>query len=710
MGIQSNLAEKWLILVFLAVSIVGCGGAPQSDGGATGTTGGSSDNQISIGSGGGSSFSAGIANQTLLSANSESATWRVSVVVVGSDNLAVSDVYTVTFSSSCVAAGLASVDVAEVDTLAGRASVLYSSDTCDGVDTVVARVGSGDNEISATADLDIDDATGNSGGGTEGPVITMGNGTGSSYEDGVLSATATSLQAGGNTIIGATLVDVDGNPYTTPTQVTFSSGCVTSGTSLLSNDVLTTSGGAASTQYTANGCNGEDIVTANATVGDLDISASVSLSIATDTVLGVEFVSVSETILSLPGAGGDETAEVTFRLLGALGAPVINESVSFRLSSAIGGVAVAPGRESDVSDFNGEVSTTVQSGTVSTTFSVIATHDASGNLTTSDGIVVSSGIPVDSKFSASFSTFTPKDAFDTDGVELDVRIIASDYFGNDVPDGAQVFFASPESGNIDQSCVLESGECSVTWRSAGVRPADFRASVIAYIDGAEDFTDNNGNSVFDAADTMGLDLGEAFIDEDEDGSYEVGEFFVDANQNLVRDQGNTLWDGPCLSAVDASADCSGNDSLTIWKVGVIRMPTSTPRLISANVDYNGDGVSDQSLAEGDLIDMELSPNGILSVTFVVADDNVLADPFGGHPMPSGTGIFVNGDGSSTFNFSGDDAIEIPDQAISPTEFTVLILRDAEDTVYAEQFIDVSVHESFTQLSDELGEFTFRLRI
>ncbi len=128
------------------------------------------------------------------------------------------------------------------------------------------------------------------------------------------------------------------------------------------------------------------------------------------------------------------------------------------------------------------------------------------------------------------------------------------------------------------------------------------------------------------------------------------------------------------------------------------------------MDYNGDGVSDQSLAEGDLIDMELSPNGILSVTFVVADDNVLADPFGGHPMPSGTGIFVNGDGSSTFNFSGDDAIEIPDQAISPTEFTVLILRDAEDTVYAEQFIDVSVHEGFSQLTDELGEFTFRLRI
>jgi hypothetical protein len=701
---------RWSVLALFLALLCSCGGAPTGAGttAGAGSTTGVSGEEIKLGTGGGSSFSAGVAEATLLRANSNNASWSIAVVVVDSNNLAVTQEYTVAFSSTCVSTGLSALTSESVVTLAGRASTTYDSGTCSGIDTVVASVISGTDIISALIDLDISDARASSG-GESAPVVLMGNGTSTSFQDGVLFSTATSIQAGGSATISVNLVDIDGSPYTPVVPITFSSGCVANGTSIFSSSEVSTSGGTATTVYTTNGCRDLDIISATAVINEVNLSAAVTLDIAADSVLSVQFVSIGDTILSLPGAGGDETTDVTFRLLGSLGAPVAGDAVSFRLSSSIGGVRVAPGREAATSDLNGLVTTTVQSGTVSTTFTVIATHDATGNLTTSDGIVVSSGIPVDSKFSLSFSSFTPKEAFDTDGITVDLGIIASDYFGNDVPDGAQVFFASPESGNIDKSCILESGECSVVWRSSGLRPVDFRASVIAYIDGAEDFTDNNGNAVYDASDSLGADLGEPFIDEDESGLYDIGEFFVDSNENGVRDVANGLWDGPCLVAVDPMADCSGGDGLSIWKVGVIRMPTSTPRLVYAAVDY-GDGLGEQDLVLGGLINMELSAGNSATLTFEVADSNALADQFGGHPMPSGSGIFVSSSGSSGVTFSGDSSLEVPAQAIAPTRFSVIVLRDTDDSIFSEQFLDVSVHESFSTLSDELGEFTFRLRI
>lgn len=710
--IKLNL-KPFILLSLLGLFLVGCGGAPGNTPGLTPGVDDTDSSFLKIGTGGGSSFSEGVASGELITANSSSASWVVGVVIVGNGNIAVVDEYTVNFTSTCVATGLSTLSRDSAATVAGRVSVSYTSDGCSGIDTVVATVNTGSNVISAVVDLNITQATGNSGGGDEGTVVRMGSGTGAAFQEDVLLAGSTSLPAGGDTSITVSLVDIDGVPYTAVTPVVFSSGCVSSGLSEFAPEEVSTSGGVASAQYRTNGCTGTDIVTATATVDGIDLSASVSLSIESDNVLGIEFVEVVEPLLSLPGAGGAETTEVFFRLLGGLGAPVVGEAVSFRLSSSIGGISIAPNRESDISDFDGIVSTTVQSGTVSTTFQVVATHDATGNSTNSDGIVVSSGVPVDSKFSLSLSTFTPRDAFDTDGIEVDLSIIASDYFGNDVPDGAQVYFASPESGNVDQSCILISGECSVVWRSAGSRPDDFRASIIAYIDGAEDYTDTNGNTVYDAGDVRGIDLGEPFINEDELGGYDIGEFFVDSNRNGIRDVANGEWDGPCLDAVDASADCSGNDSVSISKVAVIRMPTDTPRMIEATIDYS-DGVGARDLFEGALIDLELSPDLSVLITFTIADNNTLADIFGGHPMPSGTNFIIDRVYPSGVVFddgaiAGDTEVEVSNSATGPTTFSVVIYAEDDGDFSTGSFLQVGVHEGGAA-TEKLGEFVYRLRM
>lgn len=471
--------------------------------------------------------------------------------------------------------------------------------------------------------------------GTGGPDgAQMGNGTGSSFVPNVLAASSVSLDAGGTSSISVNIVDEDNDPISDAASVSFSSNCVTAGLASFDNDTVTTVAGSASVVYTAEGCVGSDTITASAVVGPESLSASVDLTVAADEVLAVEFTSNDPNQISLSGIGGVETSRVTFKLTGAQGAPIIGETVNFALSSTIGGISLATGTESAISDNDGEVSTVIQSGTVSTSVSVIATHTASGIRGESDDIVISTGIPVQSRFSLALSEFNPELAFNTNAIGVTLNIIASDQFGNDAPDGTRIFFASPESGNVDSSCELISGRCSATWISSSPRPANMRATIIAYTNGAEDFTDVNGNNIFDISDTFpdptgnppALDLAEACVDEDEDGTCEPGsgEFFVDFNENGTRDAADGVWNGPCLNSVDSDALCPGAQTITIFETATITMPFNTARIFSSG-DFP---------AVGGTIDVS---GGVTVLSgLVISDTNTVADPLGGNPMPAGT--------------------------------------------------------------------------
>ncbi|MCW8194611.1 hypothetical protein F6455_07410 [Proteobacteria bacterium 005FR1] len=561
----------------------------------------------------------------------------------------------------------------------------------------------GDSPSSPIGNGDTGGADGGSGSGGNGStIIKIGNGTGSAFAEGALSATTTSLQPGASTDIVVNLVNADNTAISDDLDVTFSSDCVANALADLSDESITTSAGRASVVYTARGCSGTDTVTARADVGGTIIQATLDLTIAVDQALALNFVSAEREALALKGMGGNETSRVTFRLVGEQGAPIRNELITFVLGDTAGGISLAPNadgdpvRETVVSDNDGIASVVVRSGTVATNTSVTATHNSTGIQGVSQALVISTGVPIDHRFSISFGPQAPAGAYSTDGIEVDVSVIASDQFGNPVFDGTRVSFGAPESGSIDPFCTLQDGRCTVTWRSADPRPASGRATIIAYTSGAEYFEDDNSNGIFDEGEAW-VNLSEAFADSNEDGVYgsdETGrmEFFVDVPAgNPTRGVVNSwdsaanlpdVWDGPCLSG---NCPDEARDSVTIWRNRTIII--SDPRAVLFS--YAGAGASPQNCTTPIQRSQEYGAGsrvGILNIpgaagansatlsNFFVADGTprgALPCHILGNPMPSGTTIEFatdNGKLSEPASWTVTDpayyATRLPDVTIS----------------------------------------------
>lgn len=465
----------------------------------------------------------------------------------------------------------------------------------------------------------------------------IGSGTGSTFQEGVINVSDTTVDAGETITLRVNVVDENRQPPGRTATVSFSSACVATGLATLSGQAEVTTG-LFSVNYRNNGCSGNDIVTA--TLGGTTKVASATLATVGPQALTVSFVSSSVSQLSLAGIGGNESAELTFKVAGPQGVPIVGKQVNFSINTNVGGAAILAGRESALTDQEGLVRTILRSGTIAGPVNVLATHAETGKSGLSEDIIISTGIAQANRFSISYGPFNPLNAYKSDGIEVNIAIIASDTFGNDVTDGTRVSFVSPESGNVDASCLLVSGQCNVTWRSSSPRPADGRLTVLAYTDGAEAFTDNNGNKVWDAGDTALLDQGEPYADENENGRYDLGEFFFDTNRNGVRDSGNGRWDGPCLDKVSASAICTGEKTATIYGSVVIVMSSNSPDIKSRGTfPAFGDAIT---LAQG----TSLNLGGMM-----IGDNNGNAS----NPLPTGTTIrfFVEGGGVTLQGISSE---------------------------------------------------------
>ncbi len=382
-----------------------------------------------------------------------------------------------------------------------------------------------------------------------------------------------SLNAGESTDITVRFTDQNNDLITTAIDVSFSSACLSEDRAIVDGET-STSDGAARVTYTAAGCNGADALRVSATVGDTNLLTNTTITVDVDTVDGISASEPEPGQLALQGIGGVEESSVTFTVRGENGAPVSGQEVTFTLRPTTGGVSLSD--PSLVTKSDGTVRVKVYSGTANTVFRVLAEHVETGNKTESSNITVSTGVPVASKFSLSLEPFNPA-AANTDGEEVDVSIIASDQYGNPAADGTVINFWSPESGQIEPNCVLDNGRCSVKWISAGDR-GDYRHSIIAFTDGAEDFTDNNANNIYEGTDTFNIathDLSEPYTDENEDGDYDVGEFFVDYftgdghGVSGGRDNGDGVWNGPCLQSVNQAALCEGAERMVISRTAVI---------------------------------------------------------------------------------------------------------------------------------------------
>jgi hypothetical protein len=467
--------------------------------------------------------------------------------------------------------------------------------------TVTAKVGT----ISATVQVQVVAGTGSI-------TVQMGSGTGAAFVAGTIGISNASLSAGGSTSLQVVLQQSDGTLYTQSATISFSSACAAQNFATLTPSVTTTTGIATAT-YSASGCSGSDTITATATIGGRQLSASGTVSVAQAQVGSIEFVSTSAPIIALQGIGSSAlptTSTVTFQVLDAGGSPRPGATVDFTLNTSVGGVTLLT--NSAVSDAKGDVSTIVQSGTVATPVRVTAVVEGSTPpiSTQSNELSVSTGIPAQASFSISVTCHNVE-AWSIDGIQVGVTARLADRFHNPVPDGTSVSFYT-EGGAIAATCQTQTtngnSSCMVNWTSQGTRPGKDpslpfcstfpitagtcdrpgRSSLLAVAIGEESFTDVNGDGAFDLVNPSQpfnattnpwepwVDMGERYLDANENGKYDPGEFYYDFNNNHVHDGPDGLFNG-VLCNVGTNPPCDPTkESTGIGAQNLIIMSNGTP--------------------------------------------------------------------------------------------------------------------------------------
>ncbi len=475
--------------------------------------------------------------------------------------------------------------------------------------------------------------TGTGGGGTGGGTTTtlsLGSGTGGSFQSGAIDASSTSLSAGGSTSLQVSLVDQTGALYTTSSDVTFSSDCLARGLATITPATVTTTTGVASATYAANGCSPSDIVTATTTANSQSLSASVNLTVAQAAIGSIQFVSASTNPIALKGTGSTgrpETATVIFKVLDTSGGPRAQAPVTFALNSSVGRISLTT--MTDTTDASGQVRTVVNAGTVATTVRVTATTTTAGGTTIStqsSALTVSTGIPTSQNISLAVQCQNVE-AWDTDGDIVPVTVRMVDRFNNPVPDGTAANFRTT-LGGIEGQCLTtttttESGVCTVNWRSQNPRSVNGvvngRSPLLVTATGEESFKDSNGNGTFDAGDTTPFtpsttkawdDTQEPFLDQNEDGTWQAGEPFIDFNSNGAHDGPDNVFNG--LLCTGSNCAASGNLSVAVGARNIIIMSGNTAVISPASQTF------------------ALSPNGVTAV-FTITDQR-------NQQMPAGTKV------------------------------------------------------------------------
>jgi hypothetical protein len=337
----------------------------------------------------------------------------------------------------------------------------------------------------------------------------------------------------------------NGNPVTSPVQVSFVASCGS-----ITATANTDSSGIASATYKADSqnCAGTNVNISASTVGASPLSGQISVSPTAATNL--QFVSTAPTLIYLRDSGAATQALVTFKVVDSNGNPQQNQAISLTFVNSSPGVSMETvGNTAAVvktSDATGNISVAVFSGTVPTPVQVRATLVANTSVTTTSGILtVASGRPVQ-KAASIGSVKAALEGFDLDGDTTAVTLSIADRQGNPVPDGTVVNFVSQSGVMIPPTCVVAGGtsRCTSSIRSQGTRPANGRVSILAYVQGEEDFVDANFNNVYDPGEAF-TDMGNAYRSDANDQStpsvnalssswtYKAGEFTVPRSGSTV---------------------------------------------------------------------------------------------------------------------------------------------------------------------------------
>ena len=289
-----------------------------------------------------------------------------------------------------------------------------------------------------------------------------------------------------------------GQPATASTGLSLTSLCVGDGTATLVPGAL--SNGVQVATYTNNGCvRGRDTITA--AIGNS--SQTIGIDVSAANIGSIQFAKTSQsgTSIVLKGSGGQgrsESAQVTYRVVDQQGNGLAGVDVDFSATTYTGGLTVSPIRAT--TDANGNVSTMVSSGTIPTPVRVLATATRNGSTMTglSDTLTISTGLPIQRSMSLSAEHYNVE-GNDIDGIRVKITTRLADQYGNPVSDGTAVTLVT-EGGAIGTAaqggCVTVDGGCTVDLVTQNYRPADGRVTVLAFVQGIENFTDTNGDGQY----------------------------------------------------------------------------------------------------------------------------------------------------------------------------------------------------------------------
>lgn len=462
----------------------------------------------------------------------------------------------------------------------------------------------------------------------------------------------------------------------TPLDGRLISVTTTKGTlSPLDGSVLTDSGGTAVIEIDPGIATGAGELSASY---DSEIT-TIAFQITSSTggnISSINFISSDPKTISLAGTGGSgrvETSKFVFQVMDEFGVPVQGEQVDFELSTTVGGITLTA--EKGVTNSDGNVSVSVNSGTVHTSVRVTAALYSDPSISTiSDEIVISSGVPDQDSFSLSTETFNPE-AWNYDGVEVEITIRAADHFNNPVPEGTMVAFTT-EGGSIDPSCQTdETGACSVTWRSQAPRPDNGRVTILATAIGDESFIDSNGNGWYDATESLVTDLPEAFRNDNdtENTTFDDGwEEFLDFNSDGSYTPANGIYNG-VLCSDDAKQSGDGTTDLVHVRESLVLNMSGSHALISFS-----------DMGENPINQVDLtSTTGVSSQTLIVT-----VGDFNNLPMPEGTTISA---ATSNGNIDGTGSwTEHSNASPFPSQYFVTLKREESANKTSFGFLTITV--------------------
>jgi len=510
-----------------------------------------------------------------------------------------------------------------------------------------------------------------------------------------VTATPATLLIRGTASIRAEVLDQLGLPVPDGTAVSFA--VANSNFGSMSSDLVTTVNGFASATFTAAGQPG----TATIEVSVGAINNSVDILINATQPAALQFVAADPQRIALSGAGGNESSDISFRVVDGNGVGVQGVSVSVNIEKGPNGGEYidddATPKEIDVSsDADGLATVTLRSGTIPGAVTLKGTITVNAVTFTTNASVVSigGGVPTSSRFSVSADPLNIP-GLNRNGETTNITAWMSDRYGNyNILEGTTVSFWSETalSVNASQATVDEDGVASVSARTqhpslasstgglnvspwpwevnlatyldtiyvansptTGTHPRDGQVSVLAITQGEEYFRDDDADGIYDFGEVFDDTHDDPFIDINDNDTRDDGagvdpfEEYSDSNVNPGWDSVNGIWD-------------SQKDIFTSSKLLITGDP-----IIAINPVLNG-----FSVANG----------GTLQSTFIVCDRNL-------NYLSGGTNISVSIDGGGKVYYDGGD---LPDRSDLPgvadtydahlerIEFSIQIADDASDEI------------------------------